>query len=633
GGDDNTTGPATGTCTGDDDEDGITFVTPIIPDGQACVQVNATNNTGADAILQGWLDYDGDGAFGAGEELTGFDFGTGGATIPSGGVVNAIYCFEVPIGASFTTLGEAFARFRLSSAGGLDSGGAAPDGEVEDYKETLGKIGSLVWNDTNGNGLQDEMAPAGIANAQLLLVFSNPFGDDITYVTSTDADGSYSFCGLIAGSYTLSLPTPPATFSAASPVGEGMDPEEDSDDHTGVSIVITDVTNLPTGEDSPLDDNPGGEGFPDPQDDLQYDFGYFQPANIGDFVWEDLNDDGIQDPNEPGLEGVTVNVYACNAGVKGDLLTSTLTDGNGAYQFTGLASSQEYCVEFDLSTADHPAADILMWSPQNAGDGTNDSDVDPADPTTAGCTDGYTPAAEETYSDFDAGVNVRDYGDLPDGPYTTTGPEGPSHSVPADPLVYLGDGVDAEVDGQPNDDATGDDADDDGVIKPDMILRGDMVDFTVNVVNESGVDAKLVGFIDWDNDGEFTSADEMVSETVSSTGPVTLTFNVPTDAVINTDVGARFRISTDPDFVLNMEPTGFAYDGEVEDCLVQVMAFDYGDLADAGAGTAEQDYETASANGGPSHKIVTDDMGSVTLKIGADIDDELDGQPSADDGW
>ncbi len=34
-----------------------------------------------------------------------------------------------------------------------------------------------------------------------------------------------------------------------------------------------------------------------------------EPASIGDFVWEDVNANGTQDPNEPGLNGVRVNLY------------------------------------------------------------------------------------------------------------------------------------------------------------------------------------------------------------------------------------------------------------------------------------------------------------------------------------
>jgi len=44
---------------------------------------------------------------------------------------NSAVCFNVPWSA---TLGPTFARFRLSSAGGLPTTGAAQDGEVEDYR-------------------------------------------------------------------------------------------------------------------------------------------------------------------------------------------------------------------------------------------------------------------------------------------------------------------------------------------------------------------------------------------------------------------------------------------------------------------------------------------------------------------
>lgn len=34
-----------------------------------------------------------------------------------------------------------------------------------------------------------------------------------------------------------------------------------------------------------------------------------KPATYGDFVWQDLNHDGVRDPGEPGLDGVRVDLY------------------------------------------------------------------------------------------------------------------------------------------------------------------------------------------------------------------------------------------------------------------------------------------------------------------------------------
>lgn len=60
-------------------------------------------------------------------------------------------------------------------------------------------------------------------------------------------------------------------------------------------------------------------------------------GSIGDFVWEDLNGNGIYDPGEPGVNGITVELYSED----GSLLDSTITANNingdpGYYLFTGL---------------------------------------------------------------------------------------------------------------------------------------------------------------------------------------------------------------------------------------------------------------------------------------------------------
>jgi hypothetical protein len=37
--------------------------------------------------------------------------------------------------------------------------------------------------------------------------------------------------------------------------------------------------------------------------------------SLGDFVWEDVNGDGIQDGTEPGVEGVVVRLYDASSNV------------------------------------------------------------------------------------------------------------------------------------------------------------------------------------------------------------------------------------------------------------------------------------------------------------------------------
>src|SRR5207237_890327 len=59
------------------------------------------------------------------------------------------------------------------------------------------------------------------------------------------------------------------------------------------------------------------------------DFGYYQPASIGNFLWNDLNHNGVQDGGEPGISGVTVTLSGTASG-------TTITDANGFYQFSNL---------------------------------------------------------------------------------------------------------------------------------------------------------------------------------------------------------------------------------------------------------------------------------------------------------
>ncbi len=56
---------------------------------------------------------------------------------------------------------------------------------------------------------------------------------------------------------------------------------------------------------------------------------------IGDFVWDDLNHNGIQDSGEPGIPNITVNLMDSTGT---NVLATTTTDNNGKYQFTGLCA-------------------------------------------------------------------------------------------------------------------------------------------------------------------------------------------------------------------------------------------------------------------------------------------------------
>jgi hypothetical protein len=74
----------------------------------------------------------------------------------------------------------------------------------------------------------------------------------------------------------------------------------------------------------------------------------FCSGKIGDFVWHDLNENGIQDSGEPGLEGVTVNLLVKVVDTY-ELFESTQTDANGKYLFTGICPG-DYRIQVDETT-------------------------------------------------------------------------------------------------------------------------------------------------------------------------------------------------------------------------------------------------------------------------------------------
>ncbi len=100
-------------------------------------------------------------------------------------------------------------------------------------------------------------------------------------------------------------------------------------------------------------------------------------SSLGDRVWLDLNGNGIQDPAEPGLDGVTVSLWGVDddgnpVGTVTAPLT-TVTAGGGLYLFDELPAGT-YNVGFDDSTL----TATQRWTGQDVGADDADSDGDPS---------------------------------------------------------------------------------------------------------------------------------------------------------------------------------------------------------------------------------------------------------------
>jgi len=111
-----------------------------------------------------------------------------------------------------------------------------------------------------------------------------------------------------------------------------------------------------------------------------------EPVTIGDFVWNDLNGNGIQDTGEPGINGVAVTVtYAGPDGIFGNgddtsttLTTATVGGVDGQYSYTGAPGNYQVSVGTPSG-----------YSPTATGQGTTATDSNPS-PTSLTLTSGRT---------------------------------------------------------------------------------------------------------------------------------------------------------------------------------------------------------------------------------------------------
>ncbi len=398
GGDDNNTGAITGSCTGNDDEDGVKLVTPLIPGGQACFNVTAHNGTNSAVSIYAWIDWNGDGNFGSGSTVDAGEAFTLGSVPANADWTNHELCTTVPSGATFDG-GEVHMRFRYTTDAltGAQWGGAASDGEVEDYWQPLVCAGNYLWMDVGStDNVQDSGDAPAPDNTQVNLTWGGADGnlsteaDNVTYTTTTTS-GVYSFCGLIPDAngdgtddhYQISVPTLPGA-PVARDVG-GDDALDNDGDNSGVGPDFTVSIPANVNDNAPNDADP--HNFPDDNTNLTFDFGFKQDkVSIGNFVWHDANGNSQADGGEDGIGSVTLKLYrdsdgdgVCEPGSDTEVATA-MTDNNGFYQFLSVdpstdgAANTYYCVAVVKSTLPSEYAHNSAGGAHNP-DATGDHDA------------------------------------------------------------------------------------------------------------------------------------------------------------------------------------------------------------------------------------------------------------------
>ena len=200
-------------------------------------------------------------------------------------------------------------------------------------------IGNYVWEDTNGNGLQDETG-TGIANVEVQITGMSGNGTGFMDTTFTDNTGMYYFNNLVPGTYHIDV-IPPTDYEityALEGTNDSLDSNIDENGRMMMEVLAGNEMN-PT-----------------------YDAGLYQPAKIGDLVWEDINGNGIQDETNTGVGNVRVFIAGTD-GANNSYADTTTTDGTGMYMFGDLRPGT-YQVSMEVPTG-------YELIPSN--EGTNDS--------------------------------------------------------------------------------------------------------------------------------------------------------------------------------------------------------------------------------------------------------------------
>lgn len=376
---------------------------------------------------------------------------------------------------------------------------------------STGTVGAMitgnVYTDANRNGVRDNNE-TGLGGREVYLDLNkNGVRDENEPRTWTADNGSYSI-GVTPGIYTIRvnhptdwLPSTPNETAKTVNVAAG-------------GAVVNFGANIPS-------------------------------STATGYKWLDLNENGIRDAGEPGIEGVYIYIDLDGDDRPDVGEPGTLTKADGSYVLTpphaGTFTIREVVGAGMTQTFPASGEHIFVYN-------------------------GVTPARDLNFGNS----RSADWGDAP-APYPTTqANNGASHGRLEG--LRLGAEWDAEADGRPSPNADGDNNnnlnDEDGVILLTPIVRGDnsnMLQF--NVINTTGSVAYIQGWMDFNGNGSWADAGEqiVVNFPVAASGSYNVTFTAPANAVASTF--GRFRLSQQQ----GLASTGGAPNGEVEDYAFSIV--------------------------------------------------------------
>ena len=521
------------TYDGNDDEDGA-FLSPLAAgeSGSVVVVINDGGSGAGGAYLDAWIDFNGDQVWDPAE------------SIHSGWLSHGSHVLTFFVPKAGTVTGPTFARFRVNSQGPLDPTGPAEDGEVEDHvveiRELPDNTKYVQWPDLSPNGIDIK------ADGEMILA------DDFE-CTFTSALTDVHLWGSWLNDLVGEIRTIHLSIHEDDPIGPGGMRPDNPYSMPGEQLWEWDV--------------------------FEYEMYPFHELASGMEWWWDPARGILQEDGDTTVWKIDASIPPELAFIQRGTPDEPVTYWLDVRVDVAPAEPGTTQPEFGWKTRQWPEhyMDDAVWDIGSELPRTwNELEYPPEHPY-------YDPDAPEGSIDmafaltFEEVSEELDFGDAPDGMAapdypTLAGNGGASHVL--DGVTFLGTGVDAEPDGQPDAIAMGDDmnlvypgipfppGDEDGV----LFLGPAIPDQEVRIEVTASVGGYLNGWIDLGADGSWDQLEDHVLNGVWLDAGVTV-LNVPIP--FGTAVGetfARFRFSS----VSALALRGRAPDGEVEDYLIEI---------------------------------------------------------------
>ncbi len=481
------------------------------------------------------------------------------------------------------------------------------------------KLGNQVWNDVDNDGIK-ESGEAGIdgVTVQLFLGGQNPATAAPAATTTTSGGGFYTFDNLSPGQYFVYIPNPPAAYPLSSVPTVTTDNSVDNDDNGMQTVkggpVTSPLIGLSAGAEAL-----GVDG--DNNTDFTVDFGFLSPVyDFGDHSAFAAASNtastqirvGTSATDAEGATPTAANASGDDSADRDDedlTMPSVVSGGeatlsipvtlSGGLTLGRIGVWADWNGDGDVLDANETvtlsgnglidglnAITATLSPPAGTSVGTKFLRIRVHEGTSAVAFSGASTLKGEV-EDYPISVTAPtlDYGDLPDtiigtsaGNYQTLANDnGPTHI--ANTRLRLGASVDAEGNGQPNSGATGDGSDDDGVATLPTLTQGQSSTLTISATNTFGSAGFLKAWIDWNNDGNLTEAEELGAQISvpnnTSNGFFSFNFTVPGASATGVPLGLRIRLAS----ATIPASTGNVGTGEVEDYLITVntSTADFGD--------------------------------------------------------